>query len=48
MGFTWRELQKNILIGIMKDVSQKAWITDKFLLKSSGLFISGGRVSIDC
>lgn len=47
MTFTWKELQKNILIGKMKDVVQKAWITDKFILKSSGLFISGSRVSID-
>lgn len=30
MTFTWKELQKNILIGKMKDVVQKAWITDKF------------------
>lgn len=47
MTFTWRELQKNILTGVMKDVSQRAWIIDIFILKSSGLFISGRRVGID-
>lgn len=45
MTFKWIELQKNILIEITKDTSQKAWITI-FTLISSGLFAN--RVGIDC
>lgn len=49
MAYKWIELQKNLLIEIMKEASQTAYQgTHIFILKSIGLFISGSRVRIDC